>query len=169
MFVGICLMVCSVLCFTAYSLLIQWYDLYPLDLVMSRGIFQVMIFGLILLFKGESLRVTKESLGFGILSYWSTMGFIFVIHFLPLSTGVILTRSSPAFAALFAWGFMKEPFLFINGLCIVTLFIGQLFVVQPSSVFGEASSALEGNSNLRKFESYSGNVTKFLQPQALTF
>lgn len=147
MFVGTCLMFCSVLCFTTYSVLIQWFHLYPSDLILGRGMWQVIVFGFFLILKGEFPQINKETLGLGFLSYWCVVGFIFVIHVLPLGIGVILTRSSPPFAAVFAWILMKEPFKAAHCICIVTLAIGQLLVLQPSFIFrGGPSVPPEGNN-----------------------
>ncbi|XP_059095444.1 solute carrier family 35 member G1-like isoform X2 [Tigriopus californicus] len=135
MFVGVFLMCCSVGWFCVFSTLIQFFDLYPSDVILVRASIQAAILGAILVWQGHPLTVTKESVRLAFLASFANLLFPTVIHLLPLGTGTILSHSAVGFTAFFAWILLKEPVSGMKGVCIVAIFLGQLMVVQPPFLF----------------------------------
>lgn len=133
---GILLIICSAFCFALMNMMVRFAgDLPSIEKSFFRN-FVAVFFAFIALKRSHTpIRVPKGALKPLLLrSIFGTMGILcnyYAIDHLMLADASILNKLSPFFAILFSFILLKEKVHpFATG-CVITAFIGSLFIIKP--------------------------------------
>ncbi len=133
---GIMYILCAAVCFSLMSLFVRLADDLP---TMQKSFFRnlvALIFAFIILKKQRvPLRAGKGNTHLLLLrSFFGTFGIVcnfYAIDRLPLSDANMLNKLSPFFAIIFSFFILKEKPRLYQILCVITAFVGTLFILKP--------------------------------------
>lgn len=140
MLFGILLACGSVISYTIFGILSQYFGFFPIDLILGRALVQALVFSLVLLVRKAPCQFSWGSILIGVLACTANASYIATVLLLPLGPAVILSHSTVGFVAIFERILIKQPLSCIKGICIVAMFVGEVLVVQPSFIFGMDNS-----------------------------
>ena len=147
---GILLIICSAFCFALMNMMVRFAgDLPSIEKSFFRN-FVAVFFALIALRKSRTpIKVPKGALKPLLLrSVFGTMGILcnyYAIDHLVLADASILNKLSPFFAILFSLILLKEKVHPFAACCVITAFIGSLFIIKPGlGMFTTSLPALIG-------------------------
>lgn len=133
---GILLIICSAFCFALMNMMVRFAgDLPSIEKSFFRN-FVAVFFAFIALKRSHTpIRVPKGALKPLLLrSIFGTMGILcnyYAIDHLMLADASILNKLSPFFAILFSFILLKEKVHPFAAGCVITAFIGSLFIIKP--------------------------------------
>lgn len=133
---GILLIICSAFCFALMNMMVRFTgDLPSIEKSFFRN-FVAVFFAFIALKRSHTpIRVPKGALKPLLLrSIFGTMGILcnyYAIDHLMLADASILNKLSPFFAILFSFILLKEKVHPFAAGCVITAFIGSLFIIKP--------------------------------------
>lgn len=133
---GILLIICSAFCFALMNMMVRFAgDLPSIEKSFFRN-FVAVFFAFIALKRSHTpIRVPKGALKPLLLrSILGTMGILcnyYAIDHLMLADASILNKLSPFFAILFSFILLKEKVHPFAAGCVITAFIGSLFIIKP--------------------------------------
>ena len=133
---GIVLIICSAFCFALMNMMVRFAgDLPSIEKSFFRN-FVAVFFALIALRRSHTpIKVPKGALKPLLLrSIFGTMGILcnyYAIDHLVLADASILNKLSPFFAILFSLILLKEKIHPFAAACVITAFIGSLFIIKP--------------------------------------
>lgn len=133
---GIVLIICSAFCFALMNMMVRFAgDLPSIEKSFFRN-FVAVFFALIALRRSHTpIKVPKGALKPLLLrSIFGTMGILcnyYAIDHLVLADASILNKLSPFFAILFSLILLKEKVHPFAAACVITAFIGSLFIIKP--------------------------------------
>lgn len=133
---GILLIICSAFCFALMNMMVRFAgDLPSIEKSFFRN-FVAVFFAFIALKRSHTpIRVPKSALKPLLLrSIFGTMGILcnyYAIDHLMLADASILNKLSPFFAILFSFILLKEKVHPFAAGCVITAFIGSLFIIKP--------------------------------------
>lgn len=133
---GILLIICSAFCFAPMNMMVRFAgDLPSIEKSFFRN-FVAVFFAFIALKRSHTpIRVPKGALKPLLLrSIFGTMGILcnyYAIDHLMLADASILNKLSPFFAILFSFILLKEKVHPFAAGCVITAFIGSLFIIKP--------------------------------------
>lgn len=133
---GILLIICSAFCFALMNMMVRFAgDLPSIEKSFFRN-FVAVFFAFIALKRSHTpIRVPKGALKPLLLrSIFGTMGILcnyYAIDHLMLADASILNKLSPFFAILFSFILLKEKVHPFAAGCVITAFIGSLFIIIP--------------------------------------
>lgn len=133
---GILLIICSAFCFALMNMMVRFAgDLPSIEKSFFRN-FVAVFFAFIALKRSHTpIRVPKGALKLLLLrSIFGTMGILcnyYAIDHLMLADASILNKLSPFFAILFSFILLKEKVHPFAAGCVITAFIGSLFIIKP--------------------------------------
>ncbi len=133
---GIVLIICSAFCFALMNMMVRFAgDLPSIEKSFFRN-FVAVFFALIALRRSHTpIKVPKGTLKPLLLrSIFGTMGILcnyYAIDHLVLADASILNKLSPFFAILFSLILLKEKVHPFAAVCVITAFIGSLFIIKP--------------------------------------
>ena len=133
---GILLIICSAFCFALMNMMVRFAgDLPSIEKSYFRN-FVAVFFAFIALKRSHTpIRVPKGALKPLLLrSIFGTMGILcnyYAIDHLMLADASILNKLSPFFAILFSFILLKEKVHPFAAGCVITAFIGSLFIIKP--------------------------------------
>ena len=134
---GVCCILLSSFSFALMNMFVRMSgDLPSIQKSFFRN-FVAMLFALSILMKERpEIRLDSASKKFLFLrSLCGTIGFLcnfYAVDHLVLADASMLNKMSPFFAILFGILILKEKINLFQGLCVVTAFIGTLFVIKPT-------------------------------------
>lgn len=147
---GILLIICSAFCFALMNMMVRFAgDLPSIEKSFFRN-FVAVFFAVIALRRSHTpIRVPKGALKPLLLrSIFGTLGILcnyYAIDHLVLADASILNKLSPFFAILFSFILLKEKVHPFAAVCVVTAFIGSLFIIKPGiGLFTTSLPALIG-------------------------
>ncbi len=147
---GILLIICSAFCFALMNMMVRFAgDLPSIEKSFFRN-FVAVFFAFIALKRSHTpIRVPKGALKPLLLrSIFGTMGILcnyYAIDHLMLADASILNKLSPFFAILFSFILLKEKVHPFAAGCVITAFIGSLFIIKPGmGMFTTSLSAFIG-------------------------
>lgn len=147
---GILLIICSAFCFALMNMMVRFAgDLPSIEKSFFRN-FVAVLFAFIALKRSHTpIRVPKGALKPLLLrSIFGTMGILcnyYAIDHLMLADASILNKLSPFFAILFSFILLKEKVHPFAAGCVITAFIGSLFIIKPGmGMFTTSLSAFIG-------------------------
>lgn len=133
---GILLIICSAFCFALMNMMVRFAGNLPsIEKSFFRN-FVAVFFAFIALKRSHTpIRVPKGALKPLLLrSIFGTMGILcnyYAIDHLMLADASILNKLSPFFAILFSFILLKEKVHPFAAGCVITAFIGSLFIIKP--------------------------------------
>lgn len=133
---GILLIICSAFCFALMNMMVRFAgDLPSIEKSFFRN-FVAVFFAFIALKRSHTpIRVPKGALKpLFLRSIFGTMGILcnyYAIDHLMLADASILNKLSPFFAILFSFILLKEKVHPFAAGCVITAFIGSLFIIKP--------------------------------------
>ena len=133
---GIVLIICSAFCFALMNMMVRFAgDLPSIEKSFFRN-FVAVFFALIALRRSHTpIKVPKGALKPLLLrSIFGTMGILcnyYAIDHLVLADASIINKLSPFFAILFSLILLKEKVHPFAAACVITAFIGSLFIIKP--------------------------------------
>lgn len=133
---GIFYIILAALCFSIMSLFVRLSGDIP---SMQKSFFRnavALVFSLVILWKNKiSILPNKGNLPFLFLrAAFGTLGLFcnfYAISHLPLSDANMLNKLSPFFAIIFSFFLLKEKVAPYQIICVITAFIGTLFILRP--------------------------------------
>lgn len=133
---GILFIICSAFCFALMNMMVRFAgDLPSIEKSFFRN-FVAVFFAIIALRRSHTpIRVPKGALKPLLLrSIFGTIGILcnyYAIDHLVLADASILNKLSPFFAILFSFLLLKEKVHPFATVCVITAFIGSLFIIKP--------------------------------------
>jgi len=146
---GIILIICSAFCFALMNAFVRLAgDLPSTQKSFFRNFVALIIaIGLFIKEKGNA-HFPKDAWKFLFLrSAFGTIGILcnyYAIDHLVLSDASMLNKMSPFFTILFSWLLLKEKLLPVEGIAVLTAFLGSMLVVKPSFDFSQFHASFAG-------------------------
>ena len=133
---GICFILLSALCFALMSLFVKLSgDLPSMEKAFFRNIVALVFAAFILYRRHIPLKLEKgNALALFLRCFCGTVGLIcnfYAIDHLAISDANMLNKMSPFFAIIFSFLILKEKVAPYQAICVITAFIGTLFILRP--------------------------------------
>lgn len=133
---GICFILLSALCFALMSLFVKLSgDLPSMEKAFFRNIVALVFAAFILYRRHIPLKLEKRNaLALFLRCFCGTVGLIcnfYAIDHLAISDANMLNKMSPFFAIIFSFLILKEKVAPYQAICVITAFIGTLFILRP--------------------------------------
>lgn len=133
---GICFILLSALCFALMSLFVKLSgDLPSMEKAFFRNIVALVFAAFILYRRHIPLKLEKgNALALFLRCFCGTVGLIcnfYAIDHLAISDANMLNKMSPFFAIIFSFLILKEKVAPYQATCVITAFIGTLFILRP--------------------------------------
>ncbi len=133
---GICFILLSALCFALMSLFVKLSgDLPSMEKAFFRNIVALIFAAFILYRRHIPLKLEKgNALALFLRCFCGTVGLIcnfYAIDHLAISDANMLNKMSPFFAIIFSFLILKEKVAPYQAICVITAFIGTLFILRP--------------------------------------
>lgn len=146
---GILCIICSAFCFSCMNLFVRLSGALP---SIQKSFFRNLIafcFAMIIVKReGLSLRVRRDSLGpLLIRSISGTVGILcnfYAVDHLAIADASMLNKLSPFFVLIFSYLILKENVTFYQTACILTAFLGSLFIIKPTPGIFQNPASLIG-------------------------
>ena len=134
---GILLIIASAFCFAFMNAFVRLSgDLPSMQKVLFRNLVAFFFAGAVLLRSEKGFHIEKGCFKFLFLrSFFGTLGMIcnfYAIDHLVLADASMLNKMSPFFVIIFSYIFLKEKLTPVQGIAVVTAFIGSLFIIKPT-------------------------------------
>ncbi len=133
---GICFILLSALCFALMSLFVKLSgDLPSMEKAFFRNIVALVFAAFILYRRHIPLKLEKgNAWALFLRCFCGTVGLIcnfYAIDHLAISDANMLNKMSPFFAIIFSFLILKERVAPYQAVCVITAFIGTLFILRP--------------------------------------
>ena len=133
---GICFILLSALCFALMSLFVKLSgDLPSMEKAFFRNIVALFFAAFILYRRHIPLKLEKgNAWALFLRCFCGTVGLIcnfYAIDHLAISDANMLNKMSPFFAIIFSFLILKERVAPYQAVCVITAFIGTLFILRP--------------------------------------
>lgn len=133
---GICFILLSALCFALMSLFVKLSgDLPSMEKAFFRNIVALVFAAFILYRRHIPLKLEKgNAWALFLRCFCGTVGLIcnfYAIDHLAISDANMLNKMSPFFAIIFSFLILKEKVAPYQAICVITAFIGTLFILRP--------------------------------------
>lgn len=133
---GICFILLSALCFALMSLFVKLSsDLPSMEKAFFRNIVALVFAAFILYRRHIPLKLEKgNALALFLRCFCGTVGLIcnfYAIDHLAISDANMLNKMSPFFAIIFFFLILKKKVAPYQAICVITAFIGTLFILRP--------------------------------------
>lgn len=133
---GICFILLSALCFALMSLFVKLSgDLPSMEKAFFRNVVALVFAAFILYRRHIPLKLEKgNALALFLRCFCGTVGLIcnfYAIDHLAISDANMLNKMSPFFAIIFSFLILKEKVAPYQAICVITAFIGTLFILRP--------------------------------------
>lgn len=146
---AILFIILSAFCFSLMNMFVKLSgDIPSMQKSFFRNLVSMCVAAFMLFRSNTSFHFEKKNLGLLIArSTFGTLGILFnfyAVSHMNLADATTLNKLSPFFVILFSYIFLKEKVTPTQAICVLTAFIGSLFIVKPSFQFAEMLPALLG-------------------------
>lgn len=146
---GILFIILSAFCFSLMNMFVKLSgDLPSIQKSFFRNLVSLFVAAVMLVRSHTAFRWQKGNLGLLIVrAAFGTIGILcnfYAISHLNLADASMLNKLSPFFVILFSYFFLKEKVTLPQTFCLITAFLGSLFIIKPGFAFGSALPALVG-------------------------
>ncbi|MBR4320373.1 MAG: DMT family transporter [Oscillospiraceae bacterium] len=146
---GIIFIICSAFCFAFMNAFVRLSGELPsVQKSFFRNFVALLIAGVACWKDRENLTVPKDGWGWLVLrASFGTAGILcnfYAIDHLVLSDASMLNKMSPFFTILFSWILLKEKLKPVQGIAVLTAFLGSLLIIKPSLDFTDFKASLIG-------------------------
>ncbi|MDE5564946.1 MAG: DMT family transporter [Oscillospiraceae bacterium] len=146
---GILLIITSAFCFACMNAFVRLAGELPSVQKSFFRNFVALIIASVTLFRHrDTFHFQKDGMGVLVLrAVFGTIGILcnyYAIDRLVLSDASMLNKMSPFFTILFSWLMLKEKLEPVQGMAVLTAFIGSMLIVKPTLNFSDSAASLAG-------------------------
>ena len=146
---GILFILISAYCFSLMNMFVKLSgDLPSMQKSFFRNLVALLVAAIMLRQSHLPFRWQKGNLGLLIVrASFGTLGILcnfYAISNMNLADASMLNKLSPFFVILFSYLFLKEKVTPTQALCVITAFIGSMFIIKPGFAFGSPLPAIAG-------------------------
>lgn len=146
---GILFIILSAFCFSLMNMFVKLSgDLPSIQKSFFRNLVAVFVAAFMLIQSRTPFRWQKGNLGLLIVrASFGTLGVLcnfYAISHMNLADASMLNKLSPFFVILFSYLFLKEKITLTQAFCVISAFLGSMFIIKPGFAFGSALPAIIG-------------------------